>query len=68
MAEIAEQLRSQESQTKFLEQARTDLLSQFRALSGKMLDGSRDALLKTTNKIPVINSTNGYLELIFVEQ
>ena len=50
MAEIAEQLRSQESQTKFLEQARTDLLSQFRALSGKMLDGSRDALLKTTKE------------------
>ena len=50
LAEIAEQLRSQESQTKFLEQARTDLLSQFRALSGKMLDGSRDALLKTTKE------------------
>ena len=50
LAEIAEQLRSQESQTKYLEQARTDLLSQFRSLSGKMLDGSRDALLKATKE------------------
>ncbi|MDB4349163.1 DNA recombination protein RmuC [bacterium] len=50
MAEVAEQLRSQESQTQFLEQARTDLLTQFRSLSGQMLDGSRDALLKSTKE------------------
>ena len=49
-AEIKEQLRSQESQNKFLEQAKTDLLTQFQALSGKMLDGSRNALLKTTKE------------------
>ncbi len=50
MAEVAEKLRSQESQTQFLEQARTDLLTQFRSLSGQMLDGSRDALLKSTKE------------------
>lgn len=50
MAEVAEQLRSQESQTQFLEQARTDLLTQFRSLSGQMLDGYRDALLKSTKE------------------
>ena len=33
MAEVGEKLRSQESQTQFLEQARTDLLTQFRSLS-----------------------------------
>ena len=49
-AEIAEKLRSQESQTQFLEQARADLLTQFRSLSGQMLDGSRDALLKSTKE------------------
>ena len=49
-AEVAEKLRSQESQTKFLEQARADLLTQFRSLSGQMLDGSRDALLKSTKE------------------
>ena len=43
-------LRSQESQTQFLEQARTDLLTQFRSLSGQMLDGSREALLKSTKE------------------
>ena len=50
MAEAAEKLRSQESQTQFLEQARTDLLTQFRSLSGQMLDGSREALLKSTKE------------------
>jgi DNA recombination protein RmuC len=50
MAEVAEQLRSQESQTQFLEQARADLLTQFRSLSGQMLDGSREALLKSTKE------------------
>ena len=50
MAEMAEKLRSQESQTQFLEQARADLLTQFRSLSGQMLDGSRDALLKSTKE------------------
>ena len=50
MAEVTEQLRSQETQTKFLEQARADLLAQFRALSGQMLDGSREALLKSTKE------------------
>ena len=49
-AEVSEMLRSQESQTKFLEQARADLLTQFRSLSGKMLDGSREALLKSTKE------------------
>lgn len=49
-AEVTEMLRSQESQTKFLEQARADLLTQFRSLSGKMLDGSREALLKSTKE------------------
>ena len=37
-AEAAEKLRSQESQTQFLEQARADLRTQFRSLSGEMLD------------------------------
>ena len=50
MAEMAEKLRSQESQTLFLEQARADLLTQFRSLSGQMLDGSRDALLKSNKE------------------
>ena len=50
IAEVAEQLRSQESQTQFLEQARADLLTQFRSLSGQMLDGSREALLKSTKE------------------
>lgn len=50
LAETQEQLRSQESQTKFLEQARADLLTQFRSLSGQMLDGSREALLKSTKE------------------
>ncbi len=50
MAEVAEKLRSQESQTQFLEQARTDLLTQFSSLSGQMLDGSREALLKSTKE------------------
>ena len=50
MAEVAEKLRSQESQTQFLEQARTDLLTQLRSLSGQMLDGSREALLNSTKE------------------
>lgn len=50
VAETTEQLRSQESQTQFLEQARADLLTQFRSLSGQMLDGSREALLKSTKE------------------
>jgi len=50
MAEVAEQLRSQESKTQFLEQARADLLTQFRSLSGQTLDGSREALLKSTKE------------------
>ena len=50
VAEVSEQLRSQESQTQFLEQARADLLTQFRSLSGQMLDGSREALLKSTKE------------------
>ncbi|WP_255441664.1 DNA recombination protein RmuC [Synechococcus sp. BSA11S] len=50
IAEIAEQLRSQEGQTHFLEQARVDLLTQFRSLSGQMLDGSREALLKSAKE------------------
>ena len=49
-AEVSEMLRSQESQTQFLEQARVDLLTQFRSLSGQMLDGSREALLKSTKE------------------
>jgi DNA recombination protein RmuC len=50
LAEAREQLRSQQEQTKFFETARADLLSQFRALSGQMLDGSRDALVKTNKE------------------
>lgn len=50
IAEAMEKLRSQETQTSFLEQARTDLLTQFRALSGQMLDGSRSSLLKTVKE------------------
>ena len=49
-AETSEKLRSQESQTSFLEQARADLLTQFRSLSGQMLDSSRDSLLKTAKE------------------
>ena len=49
-AETSEKLRSQESQTCFLEQARADLLTQFRSLSGQMLDSSRDSLLKTAKE------------------
>ena len=50
MAEVAEKLRSQQTQTQFLEQARMDLLTLFRSLSGQMLDGSREALLKSTKE------------------
>jgi DNA recombination protein RmuC len=50
LAETREQLRSQQEQTKFFETARADLLSQFRALSGQMLDGSRNALMKTNQE------------------
>ena len=50
LSEIKEQLKSQETQTKFLEQAKTDLVTQFRALSAKMLEGSRDDLLKRTKE------------------
>jgi len=50
IAETSEKLRSQESQTSFLEQARADLLTQFRSLSGQMLDSSRDSLLKTAKE------------------
>jgi DNA recombination protein RmuC len=50
VAEISEQLRSQQSQRQFLENARADLLTQFRSLSGQMLDGSREALLKSTKE------------------
>ncbi len=49
-AEVTEKLRSQETQTQFLEKARTDLVTQFRSLSGQMLDGSREALLKSTKE------------------
>ncbi len=50
IAEIKEKLKSQETQTKFLEQAKADLVTQFRALSAKMLEGSKDALLKRTKE------------------
>ena len=46
LSEIKEQLKSQATQTKFLEEAKTDLVTQFRALSSKMLEVSRDDLLK----------------------
>jgi len=48
--EIKEQLRSQETQNKFLELAKSDLLTQFQALSGKMLELSRNALLRDTKE------------------
>ncbi len=50
IAETSEKLRSQESQTSFLEKARADLLTQFRSLSAQMLDSSRDSLLKTAKE------------------
>ena len=50
IAEIKEQLKSQETQNKFLEQAKVDLVTQFRALSAKMLEGSKDSLLKRTKE------------------
>ena len=50
LSETKEQLKSQETQTKFLEQAKVDLVTQFRALSAKMLEGSKDALLKRTKE------------------
>lgn len=50
VAETQEQLRSQEVQTKFLQEARADLLTQFQSLSGRMLEGSRDALMKTAKE------------------
>ncbi len=50
VTEISEKLRSKENQMKFLEEARSDLLSQFQTLSGEMLNKSRDALLKTTKE------------------
>jgi len=50
LSETKEQLKSQETQTKFLEQAKADLVTQFRALSAKMLEGSKDALLKRTKE------------------
>ena len=50
LVEIKEQLKSQENQTKFLEQAKIDLITQFRALSSKMLEGSRDQLIKSTKE------------------
>ena len=50
LAEIKEQLKSQETQTKFLEQAKANLVTQFRALSAEMLKGSRDDLLKRTKE------------------
>ena len=50
LAKVSEKLRSQEDQTKFLEQARADLLSKFKELSGDMLKGSREYLVKTTEE------------------
>ena len=50
MAEVDEKLRSQETQPQFVWQARTDLIAQFRSLSGEMLDGSREASLKSTKE------------------
>jgi DNA recombination protein RmuC len=50
LAEAQEQLRSQQEQVQFLEKARTDLVTQFRSVSGQMLDGSREALLKSTKE------------------
>ena len=50
MAEVTEKLRSQENQTKFIEQARADLLTQFQALSADMLKGSREYLVKTAEE------------------
>ena len=50
IAEIKEQLKSQETQTIFLEKAKADLVTQFRALSGEMLKGSKEDLLKSTRE------------------
>ena len=45
-----EQLRSEKAQKDFLEKARSDLKTQFKALSGEMLDNSRESLLKSTKE------------------
>ena len=50
LSETREQLKSQETQTKFLERAKADLTTQFRVLSAKMLEGSKEALLKSTKE------------------
>ena len=50
LSETREQLKSQETQTKFLERAKADLITQFRVLSAKMLEGSKEALLKSTKE------------------
>jgi len=50
IAKVRQQLRNQEDQNQFLEKARVALVDQFRSLSGQMLDGSREALLKSTKE------------------
>ncbi len=50
VSEAYEKLKSKTSQAKFIEEARADLISQFQALSGEMLDNSREALLKATKE------------------
>ena len=50
VAETSEKLRSQEQQKTFLEQARVDLVTQFRSVSGQMLDSTRDSLVKTNKE------------------
>ena len=45
---LEEQLRSQEQQKNFLENARNDLKTQFEALTSQMLKSSRDELVNTT--------------------
>ena len=50
LVKIKQKLESQETQAKFLEQAKSSLVIQFRALSSKMLEGSRDDLLKRTKE------------------
>ena len=50
LVKIRQKLESQETQAKFLEQAKSSLVIQFRALSSKMLEGSRDDLLKRTKE------------------
>ena len=63
VGEVSEKLRSQENQKKYAEQARADLLTEFKALSADMLKGSRDYLVKTTEE-KVTNPFSKQVEIL----